>query len=127
MKLGIAGLGWWGGTLVDAVEGSPNLKFVAAYTRSRSQQDQDIAAKHHLKLVDSFEAMLADLARGGRKLFDLESDPGEQRNLRKQRRELAESLQKELAAYYAAPTHQAPGRELPPDVEEKLRSLGYVK
>ena len=60
MKLGIAGLGWWGGTLVDAVEGSPNLKFVAAYTRSRSQQDQDIAAKHHLKLVDSYEAMLAD-------------------------------------------------------------------
>jgi predicted dehydrogenase len=60
MKLGIAGLGWWGGTLVDAVEGSANLKFVAAYTRSRSQQDQDIAAKHHLKLVDSYEAMLAD-------------------------------------------------------------------
>jgi predicted dehydrogenase len=46
--------------LVDAVEGSANLKFVAAYTRSRSQQDQDIAAKHHLKLVDSYEAMLAD-------------------------------------------------------------------
>jgi predicted dehydrogenase len=60
MKLGIAGLGWWGGTLVDAVEGSQDLKFVAAYTRSRSQQDQDIATKHHLKLVDSYEAMLAD-------------------------------------------------------------------
>jgi predicted dehydrogenase len=60
MKLGIAGLGWWGGTLVDAVEGSPNLKFVSAYTRSRSQQDQDIAAKHHLKLADNYEAMLAD-------------------------------------------------------------------
>ncbi len=59
MKLGIAGLGWWGGTLVDAVEGT-SLKFVTAYTRSRSQQDQDIAAKHHLKLVDSYEAMLSD-------------------------------------------------------------------
>ncbi len=59
MKLGIAGLGWWAGTLVDAVEGT-SLKFVTAYTRSRSQQDQDIAAKHHLKLVDSYEAMLSD-------------------------------------------------------------------
>jgi predicted dehydrogenase len=59
MKLGIAGLGWWGGTLVDAVEGT-SLKFVTAYTRSRSQQDQDIAAKHHLKLVDSYEAMLSN-------------------------------------------------------------------
>ena len=59
MKLGIAGLGWWGGTLVDAVAETP-LRFTTAYTRSRSQQDQDIAAKHGLKLVDSYEAMLAD-------------------------------------------------------------------
>ncbi len=59
MKLGIAGLGWWGGTLVDAVAGT-SLTFTTAYTRSRSQQDQDIAAKHGLTLVDSYEAMLAD-------------------------------------------------------------------
>lgn len=60
MKLAIAGLGWWGGTLVDAVEGSPNLSFVAAYTRSRSPQDREFAAKHQLKLADSYEAMLKD-------------------------------------------------------------------
>jgi len=60
MKLAIAGLGWWGGTLVDSVEKSEGLSFVAAYTRSRSQQDQDIAAKHNLRLADSYEAMLAD-------------------------------------------------------------------
>lgn len=60
MKLAIAGLGWWGGTLLDSVENSPDLKFVAAYTRSRSQQDQDIAAKHGLRLADSYEALLAD-------------------------------------------------------------------
>ncbi len=71
--------------------------------------------------------LIADVARGGRKLFDLEADPGEQRNLRKQRPELAQRLEAELLAYYAVGTHQAPGRELPPDVEEKLRSLGYVK
>ena len=58
MKLGMAGLGWWGGTLVDAVAGTPP-RFTAAYTRSR--QDQAIAAKHDLKPVDSDEAMLADL------------------------------------------------------------------
>ncbi len=60
MKLGIAGLGWWGGTLVDSVEGSEGVRFVAAFTRSRSQQDQDLAAKHHLQLADSFEALLAN-------------------------------------------------------------------
>jgi predicted dehydrogenase len=60
MKLGIAGLGWWGGTLVDAVANSEDLRFVAAYTRSRSEQDQKIAATHQLRLADSYEAMLAD-------------------------------------------------------------------
>ena len=60
MKLGIAGLGWWGGTLVDSVQQAADLKFVAAYTRSRSEQDQEIAKKHGLRLVDSYEAMLAD-------------------------------------------------------------------
>lgn len=60
LKLGIAGLGWWGGTLVDAVAGSEHVRFVSAFTRSRSQQDQDIAAKNGLKLADSYEAMLKD-------------------------------------------------------------------
>ncbi len=60
MRLGIAGLGGWGGTLVDAMAGSTAATFVAAYTRSRSQQDQDIAAKHGLRLVDRYEAMLDD-------------------------------------------------------------------
>lgn len=60
MKLGIAGLGWWGGTLVDAVATSETLRFVTAYTRSRSAQDQAIAAAHKLRLVESYAAMLAD-------------------------------------------------------------------
>ena len=60
MKLGIAGLGWWGGTLVDAVQQSPGLSFVAAYTRSRSEQDQQIAQKHGLRLTESYQAMLDD-------------------------------------------------------------------
>jgi predicted dehydrogenase len=60
MKLGIAGLGWWGGTLVDAVQQSPGLSFVAAYTRSRSEQDQQIAEQHGLRLTESYQAMLDD-------------------------------------------------------------------
>jgi predicted dehydrogenase len=59
MKLGIVGLGWWGGTLVDAVQRSEDLSFVAAYTRSRSQRDQEIAASHQLRLFDSYQALLA--------------------------------------------------------------------
>jgi predicted dehydrogenase len=65
MKLGIVGLGWWGGTLVDAVQHSADLRFVAAYTRSRSAQDQAVAAAHQLRLLDSYEAMLADPAIDG--------------------------------------------------------------
>ncbi len=71
--------------------------------------------------------LIQDRAKGGRKLFDLQADPGEQRNLRRQRPELAAALLAELEAHYATGVKQAPGRELPPEVEEKLRSLGYVK
>jgi predicted dehydrogenase len=60
MRLGIAGLGWWGGTLVDSLEGCSDVRFVAAFTRSRSQQDQDIATRHGLRLTNSFAEMLAD-------------------------------------------------------------------
>jgi predicted dehydrogenase len=60
MNLGIVGLGWWGGTLVDAVQHSADLRFVAAFTRSRSAHDQELAAAHRLRLVDSYETMLAD-------------------------------------------------------------------
>lgn len=60
IKVAIVGLGWWGGTLIDAVEGSNVIKFVAALTRSRSERDQQLAAKHNLRLVDSMDALLRD-------------------------------------------------------------------
>lgn len=60
MKLGIVGLGWWGGTLVDAIATSSHARFITAYTRSRSEQDQKIAATHNLSLAESYEAMLVD-------------------------------------------------------------------
>jgi arylsulfatase A-like enzyme len=61
------------------------------------------------------------------RLYDLEPDPGEQRNLRREAPELALRLSALLQAQYAAGTASAPRRELPSDVEEKLRSLGYVQ
>jgi len=60
MKLAIAGLGWWGGTLLDSAEGSKKIKFVAAYTRSSSQQDQAIATAHQIRLSTSYETLLSD-------------------------------------------------------------------
>jgi predicted dehydrogenase len=65
MKLGIVGLGWWGGTLLDAVAHSEGLRFVAACTRSRSRHDQELAASHQLRLVESYTALLADPAIDG--------------------------------------------------------------
>lgn len=60
IKAAIAGLGWWGGTLVEAMSTSPNMRFAAAFTRSRSDKDQELAAKYGLNLFDSYDAMVAD-------------------------------------------------------------------
>jgi predicted dehydrogenase len=60
MNLGIVGLGWWGGTLLDSVQHNDGLRFVAACTRSRSRQDQELAATHQLRLLESYDALLAD-------------------------------------------------------------------
>ena len=58
-------MGWWGGTLIDSVQQSDKATFVSGYTRSRSEQDQEIARKHNLTLPASYEAMLADPAVQG--------------------------------------------------------------
>jgi predicted dehydrogenase len=58
IKAAIVGLGWWGGTLIDAVEGSEAIKFVAATTRGRSERDLTIAGKHHLQFVGDVSELL---------------------------------------------------------------------
>jgi predicted dehydrogenase len=60
LTLAIVGLGWWGGTLIDSVRDSALLRFVAAATRSRSPKDQELAARHGLRLVGSLDELLAD-------------------------------------------------------------------
>lgn len=57
----IVGLGWWGKTLVEAVaQGSDDIRFVAATTRSLSDEARAFSAKHGLKLYASYAAILAD-------------------------------------------------------------------
>lgn len=71
--------------------------------------------------------LIVDRAQGRRKLFDVEADPEEQRNLAKQRPDVADRLQALLDAHYAQGTRTAVRRELPPDLERDLKSLGYVQ
>lgn len=60
INVAIAGLGWWGKTLVEAVQGrSPVIRFTAAAVRSRSKERTDFAAGHEIVLHDSYESVLA--------------------------------------------------------------------
>jgi|SRR6516164_6252158 len=56
----IVGLGRWGETLVEAVQGeSDRLRFTCAVSRSPDKL-RDFATKHRLEVVSGFEQMLAD-------------------------------------------------------------------
>ena len=57
----IVGLGWWGKTLVEAVSGvSHDIKFVAATTRSLSDEAKAFCKEHDMELRESFEDIIAD-------------------------------------------------------------------
>jgi predicted dehydrogenase len=57
----IVGLGWWGKTLVEAVqESSDQIRFVAGTTRTKTADVQAFADAQKFALVDSYEALLAD-------------------------------------------------------------------
>lgn len=58
IRAGIVGLGWWGGTLVESVASSNVIRFVAAATRRRTAEDQQIAARHGLDLEPGLEGLL---------------------------------------------------------------------
>ena len=56
----IVGLGRWGKTLVEAVQGkSEALRFTHAVSRDPDPL-RDYAAEHRLELTSTFEAVLAD-------------------------------------------------------------------
>jgi predicted dehydrogenase len=60
IKAGIAGLGWWGRTLVESVQGTSDvMQFVAGTTRTLSPEVQAFGQDQTLALVGSYEALLA--------------------------------------------------------------------
>jgi predicted dehydrogenase len=57
----IVGLGWWGKTLVEAVQqDSQEIHFVAGTTRTVTPEVQAFAGAQHLPLAESYEALLAN-------------------------------------------------------------------
>ena len=55
------GLGWWGKTLVESVQGtSDKIQFVAATSRTKSDDYLKFAQDQKLTFADSYEAILAD-------------------------------------------------------------------
>jgi predicted dehydrogenase len=56
----IVGLGWWGRTLVESVQGSDFIRFVAGATRTVSPEVKTFTEAHKLRLAESFEALLQD-------------------------------------------------------------------
>ena len=56
----IVGLGWWGRTLVESVQGSDFIRFVAGATRTVSPEVKSFADTHKFRLAESFEALLKD-------------------------------------------------------------------
>jgi predicted dehydrogenase len=57
----IVGLGWWGKTLVESVQGTSELvRFSAATTRTVRPDVEEFAREHGLRLAASYEELLAD-------------------------------------------------------------------
>lgn len=56
----IVGLGWWGQTQVEAAQGSDKIRFVAATTRSLSDEAVAFAKQYDMELKPDYEAILAD-------------------------------------------------------------------
>jgi predicted dehydrogenase len=61
IKAAIVGLGWWGRTVVESVQqGSAVIRFVAGATRTVSPDVTAFVEAQTLRLVDSYDALLAD-------------------------------------------------------------------
>ena len=61
IKAAQVGLGWWGKTLIESVQGtSDKIQFVAATSRTKSDDYLAFAKQHGLTYADNYEAILAD-------------------------------------------------------------------
>lgn len=59
-RAAIVGLGWWGKTLVESAAHSESIRFVAGTSRTLSPEVQGFAEEQHLRLAESYEALLED-------------------------------------------------------------------
>lgn len=62
IKAAIVGLGWWGKTQVEAVQGSDQIKFVAATTRSLSDEALEFMKEYDIEPKQNYDEILADPA-----------------------------------------------------------------
>jgi predicted dehydrogenase len=56
----IAGLGWWGRTLVESAGGSEQIRFAAGATRTVTAETEEFAKANDLALASDLDALLAD-------------------------------------------------------------------
>jgi len=71
--------------------------------------------------------LILDRASGRVELFDLASDPEERKNRVRRHPEIATALQKKLEDYYKTPGRTVAEHALTPEMEETLKSLGYLQ
>ena len=61
IKAAIVGMGWWGRTLVESVQGaSDKIRFVEGATRTVSPEVEAFVKQHGLRLLPDYDAVLAD-------------------------------------------------------------------
>ncbi|MFQ5853088.1 MAG: Gfo/Idh/MocA family oxidoreductase [Candidatus Binatia bacterium] len=61
IKAGIAGLGWWGKTLVESVQDqSDDIRFVAGTTRTLSPETREFAKAQGFELRPSYDKLISD-------------------------------------------------------------------
>jgi predicted dehydrogenase len=60
LNAAIVGLGWWGKTLVESVQGSDFIRFVAGTTRTVSPEIKTFAGTYTLRLAENYDALLKD-------------------------------------------------------------------
>jgi predicted dehydrogenase len=61
IKAAIVGMGWWGRTLVESVQGaSDKIRFVAGTTRTMSPEVEAFAKEHGLRMAADYDALLKD-------------------------------------------------------------------
>ncbi|MEX0590525.1 MAG: Gfo/Idh/MocA family oxidoreductase [Xanthobacteraceae bacterium] len=61
IKAAIVGMGWWGRTLVESVQGaSDKIRFVAGATRTMTPEIEAFVKQHGLRVAEDYEALLKD-------------------------------------------------------------------